>query len=44
MGNPWDGLRRLLNRPLPAPAARLTLIGEQGSIGRCPRVVTDERR
>jgi hypothetical protein len=31
------------NRPLTALATRLTLIHEEGRIGRCPRVLTDER-
>lgn len=31
------------NRPLTALATRLTLIHEEGRIGRCPRVLMDER-
>jgi hypothetical protein len=29
---------------LTAPATRLTLIHEEGRTGRCPQVLTDERR
>jgi hypothetical protein len=34
---------RRTNRLLTALATRLTLIHEEGGIGRCPRVLTDER-
>jgi len=34
---------RRANRLLTALATRLTLIHEEGGIGRCPRVLTDER-
>jgi len=38
IGNP-----RRTNRPLTALATRLTLSHEEGSTGRCPRVLTGER-
>ena len=45
-GHPFSLVSRIrgrTNRPLTAPDTRLTLIHEEGRIGRCPRVLTDER-